>query len=100
MPDSISFVLIMVVEHKNRTLVEIARTILDEHRTPICFWAKVINTACYISIQVFLRSLLNLTPFELRFECQPSISHLRPFGCKCFILKRGNLDKFKSRSLD
>jgi hypothetical protein len=22
------------------------------------------------------------------------------FGCKCFVLKRGNLDKFKSRSFD
>jgi hypothetical protein len=24
----------------------------------------------------------------------------RPFGCKCFVLKRGNLDKFESRSFD
>jgi hypothetical protein len=23
-----------------------------------------------------------------------------PFGCKCFVLKRGNLDKFESRSSD
>jgi hypothetical protein len=29
-----------------------------------------------------------------------SISHLRPFGCKCFVLKHGNLDKFESRSSD
>jgi hypothetical protein len=28
------------------------------------------------------------------------VSHLSPFGCKCFILKRGNLDKFESRSPD
>jgi hypothetical protein len=41
-----------------------------------------------------------LTPFELRFEHQPSVSHLRSFGCKCFILKRVNLDKFESRSSD
>jgi transposase InsO family protein len=54
-----------VVERKNRTLVEMARMILDEHRTPGHFWANAINTACYISNQNFLRSLLNLTPFEL-----------------------------------
>jgi hypothetical protein len=39
-----------------------------------------------------------LTPFELRFGRKTSVSHLRPFGCKCFILKCGNLDKFESRS--
>jgi hypothetical protein len=41
-----------------------------------------------------------LTPFELHFGCKPSVSHLRPFGCKCFVLKRGNLDKFESHSSD
>jgi hypothetical protein len=41
-----------------------------------------------------------LTPFELRFVRKPSISHLRPFGCKCFIPKYGNIDKFESRSFD
>jgi hypothetical protein len=38
--------------------------------------------------------------FELRFGRKPSVSHFRPFGCKCFVLKRGNLDKFESRSFD
>jgi hypothetical protein len=39
-------------------------------------------------------------PFELRFGRKSSVSHLRPFDCKCFILKCDNLDKFKSRSSD
>jgi hypothetical protein len=41
-----------------------------------------------------------LTLFELRFGRKRSVSHLRPFGCKCFILKRDNLDKFETRSFD
>jgi hypothetical protein len=41
-----------------------------------------------------------LTPFELRFGRKPSISHFRPFGCKCFVLKYGNLDKFESHAFD
>jgi hypothetical protein len=87
-----------VVERKNRTLVEMARTMLHEHRTPMRFWADDISTACYISNRIFLRSILHLTLFELRFGRKPSVSHFRPFGCKYFILKCGNLDKFESRS--
>jgi hypothetical protein len=88
------------VEGKNCTLVEVARTMLNEHRTPRRFWADVINTACYISNRIFPRSILNFTPFELRFGRKPSVSHFRPFGCKCCVLKCGNLDKFESPSSD
>jgi transposase InsO family protein len=70
------------VKHKNHTLVEMDRTMLDEHRTPTRFWYEAINVACYISNRIFLCSLLNLTSFEIRFGHQPSISHLSPFGCK------------------
>jgi hypothetical protein len=31
---------------------------------------------------------------HVHFGRKPSVSHLRPFRCKCFVLKRGNLDKF------
>jgi transposase InsO family protein len=89
-----------VVERNNHTLVEMARMMLDEHRTPMCFWPDAINTACYISNRIFLRLILHLTPFELRFGRKPSVAHLRPFGCKCFVLKCDNLDKFESRSSD
>jgi transposase InsO family protein len=51
-----------VVKQKNRTLVEMMRMMFDEHKTPRHFWVDAINTACYISNQIFLRSILNLTP--------------------------------------
>jgi transposase InsO family protein len=56
-----------VVERKNRTLVEMARTMLDEHGTPRRFWADAISIACYVSNRIFLHSILLLTLFELRF---------------------------------
>jgi hypothetical protein len=43
---------------------------------------------------------LAFDPFELCFGRKFSVSHLRPFGCNCFILKCDNLDKFESRSSD
>jgi hypothetical protein len=88
------------VERKNGTIVEMARTMLDENRTPRRFWVDAISTACYISNRIFLHSILHLTPFELHFGRKPSISQFRPFGCKCFVLKCRNLDKFESRSFD
>jgi transposase InsO family protein len=46
-----------VVERKNRTLVEMARTMFDEHGTLRRFWADAISTVCYISKRIFLRSI-------------------------------------------
>ncbi|WVZ52635.1 hypothetical protein U9M48_003676 [Paspalum notatum var. saurae] len=90
-----------VVERKNRTLVEMARTMLDEHRTPRRFWAEAVNTTCYIANRIFLRAFLGKTSYELRFGRQPSVKHLQAFGCRCFVLKKaGHLDKFESRCLD
>jgi hypothetical protein len=39
-----------VVEWKNRTLCEMSRTMLDEHRTPRSFWPEAVNTSCYVWI--------------------------------------------------
>jgi hypothetical protein len=36
----------------------------------------------------------------MRLGRKPSVSHFRPFGCKCFVLKCGNFDKFEPRSFD
>ncbi|GJS70710.1 retrovirus-related pol polyprotein from transposon TNT 1-94 [Tanacetum coccineum] len=36
-----------VVERRNRTLVEAARTMLSASKLPLFFWAKAIATACY-----------------------------------------------------
>jgi hypothetical protein len=88
------------MERKNRTLVEMARMMLDEHTTSRRFWANAISIACYISNRIFLCSILHLTPYELHFCRKPFVSYLRPFGYKCFVLKCGNLDKFESCSSD
>nr|GEX34665.1 putative ribonuclease H-like domain-containing protein [Tanacetum cinerariifolium] len=46
-----------VVERRNKTLFEAARTMLADSKLPTTFWAEVVNTACYIidESQVLLR---------------------------------------------
>ena len=77
-----------------------ARTMLDEHRTPRKYWAEAVNTACYVSNRIFLRAFMHKSSYELQFGCQPRVDHLRVFDCRCFVLKEGNLDKFESHSSD
>jgi IS30 family transposase len=90
-----------VVERKNRTLCEMARMMLDEHRTPRRFWAEVVNTVWYVSNRMYLRVHKKKTCYELMHDRTPKVSHFHVFGCKCFILKKGKkFDKFEARSVD
>ncbi|GKE03390.1 retrovirus-related pol polyprotein from transposon TNT 1-94, partial [Tanacetum coccineum] len=36
-----------VVERRNRTLVEVARTMLSASKLPLSFWVEAVATACY-----------------------------------------------------
>jgi hypothetical protein len=73
---------------------------LDEHRTPRRYWAEAVNTACHVSNRILLRAFKKKTCYELMHSRAPKVSHFRVFGCKCFILKKGKLDKFEARSSD
>src|SRR6187455_2270477 len=50
-----------VVERKNRTLIEMARTMLDEYKTPDNFWAEAVSTACHATNRLYLQKYLNKT---------------------------------------
>ncbi|GJY74182.1 ribonuclease H-like domain-containing protein [Tanacetum coccineum] len=54
-----------VAERKNRTLIEVARTMLANSKLPTAFWAKAVNTACYVQNRVLVIKPYNKTPYEL-----------------------------------
>ena len=66
-----------VVERKNRSLEELARTMLSESSLPKYFWADVVSTSCYVMNRVLIRPILKKTPYELFNGRKPNISHLR-----------------------
>ncbi|GKF29406.1 retrovirus-related pol polyprotein from transposon TNT 1-94, partial [Tanacetum coccineum] len=75
-----------VVERKNRTLMEEARTMLADSLLPTTFWAEAVNTACYVQNRVQVTKPHNKTPYELLHGRPPSISFMRPFECPVTIL--------------
>ncbi|CAL1363606.1 unnamed protein product [Linum trigynum] len=88
-----------VVERKNRTLIECARTMLLDYNLPKFFWAESVNTACYIINRVIVRKQINKTPYEILKGKTPRISYFHPFGCPCFTLNtRDHLGKFDAKS--
>ncbi|GKA35982.1 putative ribonuclease H-like domain-containing protein [Tanacetum coccineum] len=54
-----------VAERKNRTLIEAARTMLADSKLPTTFWAKAVNTACYVQNRVLVIKPHNKTPYKL-----------------------------------
>ena len=59
------------------------------------FWAKVVNTTCYVLNHVLIKAYINKTPYEFWKDRKPNIGYFKVFGCKCFILNtKDNLGKF------
>jgi hypothetical protein len=71
---------------------------LDENRTLRRYWAEMVNTAFHVANQIFPRAFLNKTCYKLMHERAPRVSQFRAFGFQCFILKKGRLDTFESKS--
>ena len=90
-----------VVERKNRTLIDMARTMLGEFKTPECFWTEAVNTACHAINRVYLHRLLKKTSYELLTGNKPNVSYFRVFGSKCYILvKKGRNSKFAPKAVE
>jgi transposase InsO family protein len=90
-----------VVERNNRTLSDMARTMIDESKTPDRFWVEAINTACYSINRLYLHRILKKTSYELLTGKKPNVSYFRVFGSKCFILiKRGRKSKFAPKAVE
>nr|GEY54488.1 hypothetical protein [Tanacetum cinerariifolium] len=73
-----------VVERRNRTLVEAARTMLIFSRASLFLWAEAIATACFTQNCSIIHRRFNKTPYELINGRKPDISFLYVFGALCY----------------
>ncbi|GJW22456.1 retrovirus-related pol polyprotein from transposon TNT 1-94 [Tanacetum coccineum] len=63
-----------VVERRNRTLVEAARTMLVFSKAPMFLWAEAVATACYTQNRSLIHTLHSKTPYELLHDNKPDFT--------------------------
>ncbi|GJZ13441.1 putative ribonuclease H-like domain-containing protein [Tanacetum coccineum] len=88
-----------VAERKNRTQIEAVRTMLVDSKLPTTYWAKVVNTACYVLNMVLVIKPHNKKTYELIRERPLLIDFMKPFGCPVTILNtKDHLGKFDGKA--
>ncbi|KAH9707133.1 hypothetical protein KPL70_012460 [Citrus sinensis] len=69
-----------VAEWKNRTIVEMARSMLKGKDIPNNLWAEACHTAVYILNRSPTKAIRDKTPFEAWHNRKPTVDHLKIFG--------------------
>jgi len=76
-----------VAERKNRSLMEMARCMVKSQALPHTFWLEAIMCATYVLNRCPTKALKFITPYESWHGlCEPSVAHLRVFGCLAYAL--------------
>ncbi|GJW17010.1 retrovirus-related pol polyprotein from transposon TNT 1-94 [Tanacetum coccineum] len=88
-----------VVERRNRTLIEAARTMLIYAKAPLFLWAEAVATACYTQNCSIIRLRQGKTPYELLHEKLLDLSFFHVFGVLCYLINDSeNLGKLQPKA--
>ena len=74
-----------VSERRNRTLLDMVRSMLSYSSLPESFWGYALETAAYI-LNLVLSKSVSKTPIELWKERKPILNHIRIWGAPAHIL--------------
>lgn len=88
-------------ERANRTVLDSARTMLQNSKLPLALWREAILTAVYLRNRITNRRCSDRTPFEVFFGKAPIYDHLVPFGTELQALDNStSLSKFSAKTID
>lgn len=65
--------------------MEMARAMLKFKGMPNNFGVKVVYTVVYLQSRFSTKAVQNMTPLEAWSRHEPSINHLKVFGCVCYM---------------
>ncbi|XP_010412760.1 PREDICTED: uncharacterized protein LOC104699114 [Camelina sativa] len=88
-----------VIERRNRTLMEMTRSLLKAMKVPNDMWGEAVRDSTYLINRVPTKALQGQTPYESLWSKKPNIEHLRVFGCVAHVKITGpHLKKLDDRS--
>ena len=75
-----------VSERRNRTLLEMVRSMMSLTDLPLSFWGYALDTTAFTLNRAPSKSV-ETTPYELRFSKKPKLSFLQILGLRCLCEK-------------
>ena len=85
-----------VSERRNRTLLDMVRSMMGLSELPISFWGHALQTAA-LTLNRALSKAAEKTPYELWTKKPPRLSFLKIWGCEAYV-KRLISDKLHPKS--
>ncbi|GJZ36835.1 retrotransposon protein, putative, ty1-copia subclass [Tanacetum coccineum] len=86
-----------VSERRNRTLLDMVRSMMSLTTLPMSFWGYALESAARIINTVSIKKV-NKTPYEMWHGKVPNLSYLKVQGCEALV-KRDTPNKLESRSI-
>ena len=78
-----------VSEHRNRTLLDMVRSMMSLIDLPLSFWGYALETTTFTLNRAPSKSI-ETTPYELWFGKKPKLSFLKSLGLRCLCEKVSN----------
>ena len=76
-----------VSERRNRTLLDMVRSMMSHADLPISFWGYALETAAFTLNRVPSKAV-DKTPYQIWFGKRPSLSFLKFWGCEVFVRRQ------------
>ncbi|GJW48913.1 zinc finger, CCHC-type containing protein [Tanacetum coccineum] len=89
-----------VVEQRNRTVVEMTRSLLKNMNLPDSLWTEAVRHAVYLLNRLPTKAMRDITPYEGWKKRKPNLQYFKISGCLAFVKKvGGHLTKLEDMSI-
>ncbi|WKA12852.1 hypothetical protein VitviT2T_030203 [Vitis vinifera] len=85
-----------VSERRNRTLLDMVRSMMRFTDLPLNLWGYALEAAAYLLNKIHTKTI-STTPYEIWKGRKPNLKHIKVWGCPAYV-KKLQTDKLEARS--